>query len=137
MGPAVSTLVHIIGRDEWARAVVSGSAYRPADLDQVGFIHLSTTAQVLVPANRFHAGRTDLVLLVIDPDRLAGEVRWEEGVPPEGDLRFPHLYGALEVHAVQAVVDFPPGTDGRFQLPERLSVSAGTAGPGGSTAPGS
>jgi uncharacterized protein (DUF952 family) len=133
----VSILVHIIGREDWDRAVASGSDHRPDDVDQVGFIHLSTPEQVLVPANRFHAGRTDLVLLVIDPDRLAGEVRWEEGVPPEGDLRFPHLYGPLELHAVREVIDFPPGPDGRFQLPERLSASAGTDGSAGSTAPGS
>jgi len=111
-------LLHIIGRDDWDRARRSGGPYRPADADQVGFVHLSTAEQVLVPADRFHAGRTDLVLLVIDPRRLGADVRWEEGVPPEGDLRFPHLYGALEPDAVVAVVDFPSGPDGRFARPE-------------------
>jgi len=117
-------LLHIIGRADWDRARASGRPYRPDDADAVGFVHLSTPGLVLIPADRFHAGRTDLVLLVIDPVRLTAQVRWEVGVPPEGDLRFPHLYGALDLDAVVAVVDFPPGPEGRFRLPSLPDATA-------------
>ncbi len=116
------TLLHIIGREEWAAALAAGTPHRAPDQDEVGFLHLSTPELVLIPANSFYAGRDDLVLLVVDPDRLRAEVRFEEGVPPSGDLRFPHLYGPLDLDAVVAVVDFPRGEDGRFSLPPELGA---------------
>jgi uncharacterized protein (DUF952 family) len=61
------------------------------------------------------AGRTDLVLLHVDPRRLGSPVRWEPGVvtDPESML-FPHLYGPLPVAAVIDARPYPPGPDGRF-----------------------
>lgn len=85
--------------------------YRPASLETEGFVHCSAHDQVLATANRFYAGRDDLLLLTIDPDRLASEVRWEEGEPGE---RFPHVYGPLDRVAVLAVVPLRPGPDGAF-----------------------
>jgi uncharacterized protein (DUF952 family) len=43
------------------------------------------------------------VLLWIDPRMLDAEIRWESS---DGQV-FPHLYGALNVEAVQAVQGFP------------------------------
>ena len=71
-------LVHICAEDDWRLAQDRGE-HRPGSLDEVGFIHLSAPEQVHLPANRLYAGRTDLVLLRIDPDRLAAPVRWEPG----------------------------------------------------------
>lgn len=60
-------------------------------------MHLSTPDQVALPAQRLFAGRSDLVLLVLDPARIDGagiDVRWEPGVPTDpASMRFPHAYG--------------------------------------------
>lgn len=107
-------LVHLCGTRDWASAQDSG-ALRPASLDDVGFVHLSTPQQVQLPANRLFRGRTDLVLLQLDPAKLAAPVRWEPGVPGDPEaMKFPHLYGPLPVAAVIGVRPYRPGPDGSF-----------------------
>jgi uncharacterized protein (DUF952 family) len=107
-------LVHICAEDAWRLAQGRGE-HRPDSLDEVGFIHLSTPEQVHLPANRLYAGRTDLVLLRIDPDRLTAPVRWEPGVPTDpASMVFPHLYGPLAIGAVTSVTPYPPEADGSF-----------------------
>jgi len=107
-------LLHICAVDDWRSAEARGE-YRPESLQAVGFIHLSTAEQVHLPANRLYAGRTDLVLLHVDPDRLTSPVRWEPGVPSDPEsMLFPHLYGALPVAAVTSVTPYAPGPDGSF-----------------------
>ena len=109
-----SVLVHLCSNDEWRAAQVQG-AHRPESLDAVGFVHLSLPEQVHLPANRLYAGRTDLLLLHIDPARLSSPVRWEPGVATDPDgMVFPHLYGELPVGAVINVTPYPPAEDGSF-----------------------
>ncbi|ETB50102.1 MULTISPECIES: DUF952 domain-containing protein [Mycobacterium avium complex (MAC)] len=104
-------LVHLCGAKQWARARRTGRI-DPQDAD---FIHLSTPQQVHLPANRLYRGRDDLVLLHVDPDRLAAPLLWEPGVPTDpASMLFPHLYGPLPVSAVIAVTDYRPGSDGGF-----------------------
>lgn len=107
------TLLHIAPIDRWRAAA---GRYIDPSLESEGFIHCSTADQVLVPANERFAGRTDLVLLVIDPRLVDAEIVFEDcydtGTP------FPHIYGPLPVEAVLRVVPFPPLEDGRFELPD-------------------
>ena len=107
-------LVHLCGGRDWDTALASG-AVCPESLRTVGFVHLSTPQQVHLPANRLYRGRTDLMLLQVDPAKVAAPVRWEPGVPgdPESML-FPHLYGPLPVAAVLGVSAYRPGPDGAF-----------------------
>lgn len=111
----MAILLHITERDTWERALREG-IYRADSLETEGFIHLSTPAQALFPANAFYRGRTGLVLLVIDPERLSAEVRREEA---DGQT-FPHLYGPLNVAAVTAILPLEPQDDGTFALPQEL-----------------
>jgi uncharacterized protein (DUF952 family) len=107
-------LLHLCGVDDWQAAVKSGE-HRPVSLTDVGFVHLSTPAQVHLPANRLYSGRTDLVLLHIDPDRLSDPVLWEPGVPTDPEsMLFPHLYGPLPAAAVIDVTPYLPAADGAF-----------------------
>ena len=107
-------LVHLCSVDEWDQARSVGEL-RPDSLEQVGFVHLSAQHQVHLPANRLFAGRADLVLLYLDPDRLDAPVRWEPGVASDpAAMLFPHLYGPLRVDAVVKVRPYAPGPGGRF-----------------------
>ena len=114
MPPSPSVLVHICSADDWRLAQELGE-HRPDSLDAAGFVHLSTPEQVHLPANRLYAGRSDLVLLRIDPARLSSEVRWEPGVATDPvSMVFPHLYGPLPAAAVINVTSYRPDANGRF-----------------------
>lgn len=107
-------LLHMCTTDEWALAEVVGER-RPPSLDSEGFVHLSAPEQVHLPANRLFAGRTDILLLRLDPDLLGAPVRWEPGVATDPEsMTFPHLYGPLPVDAVTSVTPYSPERDGSF-----------------------
>jgi uncharacterized protein (DUF952 family) len=94
-------LVHLCLWRDWEQALQDG-VYRAASLDELGFIHLSRPEQIQGVAKRYFSGIQGLVLLWIDPRKLDAEIRWE---PSDGQI-FPHLYGALNVEAVQSVQEF-------------------------------
>lgn len=109
---AADVLVHLCGAEQWEWARRRGAILPEG---AVGFIHLSTPEQVHLPANRLYRGRSDLVLLHVDPARLDAPVRWEPGVPTDPEsMVFPHLYGPLPAAAVIRVTPYPPGDDGGF-----------------------
>jgi uncharacterized protein (DUF952 family) len=87
-------LFHLTTRESWRHAIATGEYTTPGP-----FIHLSTEAQWPITRARFFANATDIVLLVIDPERVDAEIRYE---PADGDL-FPHLYGPLGIGAVVEV----------------------------------
>lgn len=115
-----SVLLHLCTPGDW-RSFLHGGAIAPPSLDEAGFVHLSAPEQVALPAERLFAGRTDLVLLVVDPERIGAagiDVRWEPGVPTDpASMRFPHAYGAVPASAVLAVLPYRPGPDG-FAAPD-------------------
>ena len=99
-------LLHLITADDWAAAQARGTL-APTHGD--GFVHLSTPDQVTLPAEALFAGRTDLLLLTVDPAGL--DVRFEPG------MLFPPAYGTVPTTAVVAAVPYRPGPDGRFATP--------------------
>lgn len=112
MGP----IVHITTGSAWKLARSSGR-YEPASLAVEGFIHFSDVEQVVAVANATFSGQGDLVLLCVALDRLEAPLKYESG--DAGGESFPHLYGALNLDAVVAVVPFVEGADG-FAVPAEV-----------------
>jgi len=118
-------IIHLASNDAWLAAVELGT-YHAEGLSTEGFIHCSTASQIVGVANTFYQGQRGLVLLVIDPDKLDANLKWEPPAEPEpthareGEL-FPHVYGPINLDAVVNVIPFEPGEDGNFALPEALS----------------
>lgn len=110
----MAIIFHIAEREAWNQSKTNKS-YRPEMFGVEGFIHCSTPDQVLQVANTRFRGRTDLLLLSIDTDRVEAEIRYEnlEG----GEQLFPHIYGELAPDAVIRVAEFQPEADGSFKLP--------------------
>jgi uncharacterized protein (DUF952 family) len=110
-------LLHLITPAEW-RAALAAGVVAPPSLAEVGFVHLSAAGQVALPADRLFHGRTDLVLLALDPDRIGVPVRHEPGVPTDpASMLFPHAYGPVPTAAVLAVLPYRPRPDGGFTAP--------------------
>lgn len=114
---APPTLYHLALAGEWDPAVAE---YRGSTLGRTladeGFVHCSTAEQLQATADRYYAGRPDVVLLTIDPGLVDAEVHVEEG--------FPHVYGPVPTAAVVAVHPVPVGSDGRLQLAGLVEVDA-------------
>src|ERR1700761_8303577 len=95
-------IYHIATRADWERALADGEYTRSSvdsTLAEEGFIHASQASQVTRTANKFYRGVPgELVLLVIDTDRVGPEVRYE--AVPGAELPFPHIYGPLNPDAV-------------------------------------
>jgi len=113
-------LYHIVDRRAWEAAQSTGE-YRDLSLAKEGFIHCSTVSQVIRVANQRFRGQAGLVLLAIVQSRLQARVQYEN--LDGGAELFPHIYGALNVDAVEALHAFDPGSDGTFVLPAAILPS--------------
>jgi len=118
-------IYHITSRSSWSVARQRGE-YQAESLETEGFIHCSTSAQVLPVVEKFYKGQHGLLLLMIDPALLTSDLKWEPpsgGTPPpgvpEGDL-FPHIYGPINLDAVVKAVDLESQPDGNYNLPVDL-----------------
>jgi uncharacterized protein (DUF952 family) len=122
--PIKEWVYHITALSSWQAAQRAGG-YQAESLEKQGFIHFSTRNQVVRVANAVYPGVTGLVLLVVDVAKLTAPLRYE---PPDTAVNtahedaelFPHLYGTLNLDAIERVVDFPAQDDGQFTLPPEI-----------------
>lgn len=110
-------LFHLALADEWSEGLDAGVYERSTigvSLAEQGFIHCSYEHQVQVIADILYRGRTDVVLLRIDRERVEAEVR-VESLDGGTDL-FPHIYGPLPTAAVVRYDDVPTDAEGRLMV---------------------
>jgi len=113
----MTRIYHITSKQEATEAQKAG-IYTPAAFAREGFIHCSYAHQVMAVANRIFRGRTDLVLLEIDPAALDCKVI-DENLEGGSEL-YPHVYGGLWMASVIRIHPFPCDSQGKFShsLPE-------------------
>ena len=91
-------IYHVTTIPEWQAAKEKG-AYTTASLQEEGFIHCSADdAQVAGVLQRYFSGKTNLVKLVIDTEKLSSRFIYEWS-PSTADT-FPHVYGPINMEAV-------------------------------------
>ena len=94
-------IYHITTAGEWNAAKQKGFYEHPS-LKEEGFIHCSQEHQVAGVAERYFAGKTGLVKLVIDTDKLSAKYVFDWS--PSSQDTFPHIYGPVNADAVTGVV---------------------------------
>jgi uncharacterized protein (DUF952 family) len=102
--PTPLRIVHVALPHDWERAEANGSydvSTRGVSLVEADFVHAATASQLPAVLDTFYADVQDVVLLVLDVDRLEHEgasVVWEAVEGADGP--FPHVYGVVPVVAV-------------------------------------
>ena len=96
-------VLHLAEAAHWDHALRTGE-YRWSTLgrtlEEVGFVHCATPEQVPGVLSRYYASYTgDLVVLTVDPMRLAAPLQWDVVDTGTGE-RFPHVYGPITPDAV-------------------------------------
>jgi uncharacterized protein (DUF952 family) len=115
----VGRLFHLTQASAWEGARTTGRyevSTRGISLAEQGFIHCSLPHQVAAVAEALFADLDDLVLLVIDDERLDVAVRYESATA--GGERFPHIYGPVPITAVTDVIELTRRPDGTLNLPD-------------------
>ena len=115
----MSALIYKICPETLWRAAEKAGRFDGASIDLAdGYMHFSTAGQVRETAARYFAGEKGLVLVAVDRDRLGEALRWE---PSRGGELFPHLYGPLDLSAVQSVEPLPVKPGGGHVFPADLA----------------
>jgi uncharacterized protein (DUF952 family) len=96
----MAIIYHITSKSEWDSAKKNGS-YEAASLKEEGFIHCSLKDQIPGVLERFFKGKSDLVKLEIDTDKLRSQLIYEWS--PSITDTFPHIYGPINLDAVTQV----------------------------------
>ena len=101
-------IYHVTTASEWnaakekARLPNGQGYYEAASLKAEGFIHCSEERQVAGVLERYFAGKTGLVKLIIDTDKLTSRFVFDWS--PSTHDTFPHVYGPINLDAVIEVV---------------------------------
>lgn len=110
----INMILHICKKSVWDQAQAAGE-YRGDTLESEGFIHCSTSDQIIEVADSLFKGVQDLLLLVIDESKVVSAIKFEDS--GNGNL-YPHIYGPLNLDAITKTMAFPPNQEGKFILPD-------------------
>jgi uncharacterized protein (DUF952 family) len=108
-------IYHIAAAKDWAQAQEAGEytmSTKGVTLAQQGYIHAGIAEQV-GPVAAFYVDEPDLVLLVINEDKVKPPIRYDS--VPGRELPYPHIYGPLNVDAVEAALPFDPTDPDAFR----------------------
>jgi len=89
--------------------------YQGNTLDSQGFIHCSTSKQIVKVANALFREQKGPMLLYIATSKVQPKIRYESAGSEE---LYPHIYEPLNIDAVIKVAHFEPARNGRFTMPK-------------------
>jgi uncharacterized protein (DUF952 family) len=102
-------IYHITTKLVWAEALINNH-YSGDTLISEGFIHCSNAEQVNGSLNKHFKGKTELILLCINENKLKEKFVFENLAG--GDNLFPHIYGKLNIDAVENAIEITSDLNG-------------------------
>ena len=111
-------IYHILNVNEWEESK-SKKFYEPLSYAIEGFIHCSTLDKIEESANKFFNGKSEVVILCIDEERVKAEIVYEDLY--NTGFEFPHIYGQLNLDSVIEVVIIKSEKNGEFKTSELLN----------------
>ncbi|MGK7939971.1 MAG: DUF952 domain-containing protein [Crocosphaera sp.] len=114
-------IFHITTPETWQKAK-QNKVYKCDSLETEGFIHCATKSQVLTIANTFYSNYEQLIILIINPDKLLAKLQWESPIHPNPNLaeniddsqKFPHIYGVINLDAIEEIIQLCKNKQGFF-----------------------
>ena len=90
-------IIYHITEEIYFESQKQAGEYFPPTFIEEGFIHLSTKNQVANTLKRYYAGKTGIILLHIDSNKIVSELKYELATNGE---HFPHVYGPINLDAI-------------------------------------
>ncbi len=113
------TITHIVNQEEYQK-VLNSDYYSPLSLKEEGFIHCSKLSQVCKIAEIIYPQEADIMLLLIDTDKLEAKVIWED--LENMNEEYPHIYGPLNTSSIFKVAELKLNKFKKFELPKELKI---------------
>ena len=99
----MSTIIHITSKAEWEAAKTRGFYAAPA-LKEEGFIHCCNENQVEDILSKYYSDRKEIIGLKVETEKLTSQYIFEWS--PSLEQTFPHVYGPINLDAVESVIDY-------------------------------
>jgi len=111
-------IFHIIDKTELEN--IEGSRYyKPASLENEGFIHCSRINQLVRVAQNHYRHSNGIFIMAVESTQAGNPVIFED-LYNLGE-KYPHIYGSIEMTAVKNIYPMAETADG-FLLPERAVI---------------
>ncbi|MBL8827589.1 MAG: DUF952 domain-containing protein [Planctomycetaceae bacterium] len=82
------------------------------DLKDNGFIHASPAGQLTRVANKYYRDVKDLRCAVVAKNKVLAQIKYE----PATAGVYPHIFGPLNMDAIEQIVDIVPGANGLYDI---------------------
>lgn len=110
----MTIIFKIEDQEIWQTATKAGVYEGSTHDKQDGFIHFSTSNQLVGTLNKHYANRINLLLIAIDSTTLGSDLKWE---PSRDGALFPHLYAPLPTTHVLWEKPIEQNENGEHSLP--------------------
>ena len=116
----MNDIYKILTEDEWNQASKIGYVETALDKED-GFIHFSTSKQLLLTLELYFKESKKLILLQVDEEKIKDKIIYERSNSNDRVGKFPHLYDKFNINAVLNKWNI---TREAFSLPKEVLIEA-------------